>query len=181
MNYVAHIKPLALWFSQHQAQRNAGFHLINILETYLEPCQIHCMKNVGIRSFFWSVFGRFSRSDIYGGVFLPKKLWLLGFKYTSGNFLYRKLTNILMTAVCIFLYLVHILVWPFLCIAWKVCVFGVILVRIFSHSDWIWSDTASLRIQSECRKMRTRITPNTDTLYAVNQTTYLQHESTYNQ
>ena len=35
--------------------------------------------------------------------------------------------------------------------------FGVILVCIFPHSDWI----------SECGKMRTRITPNTDTFYAV--------------
>ena len=36
--------------------------------------------------------------------------------------------------------------------------FGVILVLIFPHLDWI---------RSECRKMRTRITPNTDTFYAV--------------
>ena len=36
--------------------------------------------------------------------------------------------------------------------AWKVSVFGVILVFIFPHLDW----------------MRTRITPNTDTYYAVN-------------
>ena len=34
---------------------------------------------------------------------------------------------------------------------WKVSISGVILVRIFQHSDWI----------------RTRITPNTDTFYAV--------------
>ena len=34
---------------------------------------------------------------------------------------------------------------------WKVSIFGVILVRIFSHSDWI----------------RTRITPNTDTFHAL--------------
>ena len=45
-------------------------------------------------------------------------------------------------------------------IAWKVSVFGVILVRIFPHSDWI-----SLRIHSECGKVRTRITPNKDTFY----------------
>ena len=25
--------------------------------------------------------------------------------------------------------------------AWKMAVFGVFLVRIFPHSDWIWSDT----------------------------------------
>ena len=41
-------------------------------------------------------------------------------------------------------------------------VFGVILVRIFSHLDSI-----SLRIQSECGKIRTRITPNTSTFYEV--------------
>ena len=35
--------------------------------------------------------------------------------------------------------------------AWKVSVFGVILVRIFSNSDWI----------------QTRVTPNMDTFYAV--------------
>ena len=59
--------------------------------------------------------------------------------------------------------------------AWRVSVFGVILVRIFPHSDWIRSDISwyvyemymryevSLRIQPKCRKMPTRITPNTDT------------------
>ena len=46
--------------------------------------------------------------------------------------------------------------------AWKVSVFGVILVRIFLNSDWV-----SLRIQSECRKAQIRITPNTDTFYTV--------------
>ena len=35
--------------------------------------------------------------------------------------------------------------------AWEVFIFGVILIHIFPHSDWI----------------RTRITPNTDTFYAV--------------
>ena len=42
-------------------------------------------------------------------------------------------------------------------------VFGVILVRIFPHSNWIRIDT----IQSECGKIRTRITPNTDTFHEV--------------
>ena len=42
---------------------------------------------------------------------------------------------------------------------------GVILVRIFPHSDWI--QRVPLRIQSESGKMRTRITPNTDTFHAV--------------
>ena len=41
-------------------------------------------------------------------------------------------------------------------------VFGVVLVRIFSHLDWIWRDT-----ESECGKIRTRITPNIDTFHAV--------------
>ena len=42
-------------------------------------------------------------------------------------------------------------------------VFGIILVHIFRHSVWV-----SLCIQSECGKIRTRITPNTDTFHAVN-------------
>ena len=41
-------------------------------------------------------------------------------------------------------------------------VFGVILVRIFPHSDWIRRDT-----QSASGKIQTRITPNTDTFYTV--------------
>ena len=44
-------------------------------------------------------------------------------------------------------------------------VFGVILVRIFPDSDW--KQRVSLRIQSECGKMPTRVTPNTDTFHAV--------------
>ena len=46
------------------------------------------------------------------------------------------------------------LVWS---TTWKVPVFGVFLVRIFPHSDWIRRDTVSLRIQSDCGKIRTRI------------------------
>ena len=48
----------------------------------------------------------------------------------------------------------------YFCTAWKVSVFGVILVRIFVHSHWF-------RIQSECGKRQTKITPNTDTFHAV--------------
>ena len=48
-------------------------------------------------------------------------------------------------------------------IAWKVSISGVILVCISLHSDWI----VSLRIQSECGKMQTRITPNVDTFHVV--------------
>ena len=38
----------------------------------------------------------------------------------------------------------------------------------FPHSDWIRRDSVSLSIQPKCGKMRTTITPNTDTFYAVN-------------
>ena len=48
---------------------------------------------------------------------------------------------------------------------------GVKVVCIFLHSDWRRRDTeylsVSLRIQSKCEKVRTRITPNTNTSYAV--------------
>ena len=40
--------------------------------------------------------------------------------------------------------------------------------RIFPHLDWIWRDTPHLSVFSpNAGKMRTRITPNTDTFYAV--------------
>ena len=47
-------------------------------------------------------------------------------------------------------------------------VFGVILVRIFRvWTEYRHSASVSLRIQSQCEKICTRITPNTDTFYAV--------------
>ena len=50
-------------------------------------------------------------------------------------------------------------------------VFGVILVRIFPHFPAFGPNTekyeVSLRIQSECGKMRSRITPNTGPFYAM--------------
>ena len=62
-----------------------------------------------------------------------------------------------LTGVCIF--------WSIrLSTARKVSIFGVIQVRIFPHSDWTRRDTES-DIQSECGKIRTRITPNTDVFY----------------
>ena len=53
--------------------------------------------------------------------------------------------------------------------AGKVSAFGIFIVRIFPHLDQIRKDTKylSLCIQSECGKIRTRKTPNTDTFYAV--------------
>ena len=47
---------------------------------------------------------------------------------------------------------------------------GVILVRIFPHSDWI-----SLLIQSEYGEIRTRITRNTDTFYVVKRRKKKEH------
>ena len=42
-------------------------------------------------------------------------------------------------------------------------VFGVILVRTLPYLDWIRRNMGHLRIPSEYGKIRTRITPNTDT------------------
>ena len=52
--------------------------------------------------------------------------------------------------------------------------------RIFLHSDWIRKDTeygVSLRIQSECEKMWTRITPITDTFHAGNTSVILEAQN----
>ena len=49
--------------------------------------------------------------------------------------------------------------------AWKVSVTGVLLVRIFPHSDWIQRDTVN--IQSECLKIWTRKNPNTGTFQVI--------------
>ena len=52
--------------------------------------------------------------------------------------------------------------------AWKVSVFGVFLVRILLHLDWIRGDTEYRSVFSpNCGKIRTRKTPNTDTFHAV--------------
>ena len=45
----------------------------------------------------------------------------------------------------------HKISWVHSITAWKVSVFGIILGRIFLHSEWI--RRVSLRIQSECGKM----------------------------
>ena len=49
--------------------------------------------------------------------------------------------------------------------AWKVAVFGVFLVHIFPHLDWIQRDT-EWKV-SKCGKIRTRKNPNMDTFHAV--------------
>ena len=46
---------------------------------------------------------------------------------------------------------------------WKASVFGVFLVRVFLHSDWIRKDTPYLSI----RKIRTRKNPNKDSFHVV--------------
>ena len=51
--------------------------------------------------------------------------------------------------------------------SWKVSVFGVFLVLVFPHSDWIRRETVSLRIQSKCGKIQTRKTSNTDTFHVM--------------
>ena len=58
--------------------------------------------------------------------------------------------------------------------AWKVSVFGVFPVRIFSHSDWILGYFLSLRIQSKCGKVQTRKTPNPGTFHAVISSPFLR-------
>ena len=49
----------------------------------------------------------------------------------------------------------------------NVSIFGVFLVLIFPHSDWILKIGISLCTQSECGKIRTRKTLNTDVFHAV--------------
>ena len=48
---------------------------------------------------------------------------------------------------------------------------GPYFCRIFPHLDWIWGDTSTspytVRMRGNAAKIRTRITPNTDTFYAV--------------
>ena len=51
---------------------------------------------------------------------------------------------------------------------WKASVFGAIMARIFPHWDWIRREYfVSVWIQSECKKMRTIVSPNTGTFNAV--------------
>ena len=67
------------------------------------------------------------------------------------------------------------------CTAYKVSVFEVILVRIFPGFSRIWTEYGerrsislySVRIWKNAGKMRTRITPNTDSFYAVMFVSYL--------
>ena len=45
------------------------------------------------------------------------------------------------------------------------------------HTDCIWTESVSLRIQSKCGKIRTRITPNMSTFYAVfEESLYLEED-----
>ena len=50
----------------------------------------------------------------------------------------------------------------------------IFLICIFPHSDWIQRCSVSLRIQSECEKIMTRKTPNTDTFHTVWSKAYLK-------
>ena len=57
----------------------------------------------------------------------------------------------------------------------KVSVFGVALVHIFPHSDWIRRH----RIHPECWKIHTRITPITDTFHTVTHTGIFPSDNIY--
>ena len=71
-------------------------------------------------------------------------------------------------------------------IAWKVSVFGVVLVRISAfglnterYRVFVFSQNISIqnmRIQSECGKMQTRITPDRGTFYALFKVTFLKQK-----
>ena len=61
--------------------------------------------------------------------------------------------------------------------AWNVSVFSVFLVHIFPNSEY----QVSLRIQSDYRKILTRITPNTDIFYAVQDTGSLSKKCSYSE
>ena len=50
----------------------------------------------------------------------------------------------------------------------KICPYLELFLTVFSHVWTAYGEILSLlNIQSQCSKMRTRITPNTDTFYAV--------------
>ena len=64
---------------------------------------------------------------------------------------------------------------------WKVSVFGVILVRIYPHLDWIPRDTPYLSVFSpNAGQIRTTITPNTDTFNTVKRNGLLQEFDLHN-
>ena len=57
--------------------------------------------------------------------------------------------------------------WAVTCTAWKVSIFGVFLVCIFPHSDWIRWDTSYLYVFSpNAGKYRPEKTPNTNNFHA---------------
>ena len=81
------------------------------------------------------------------------KFWLLSFSIKLILREYWIMVRILWSFVVFFQFL-----WKWLIFTlWKVSVFGVFLVRIFPHFS------LSLRILSECEKIRARKTPNIDT------------------
>ena len=106
---------------------------------------------------------------IFGALLALKNSLLIG-ACLSGTFIYfARISTLFWTGNLNWSNLeeiVLILILPItnLSTAWKLSVFGVNLIRIFPHSDWIRRDTP---YQSKCGKMRTRITPNTATFYAV--------------
>ena len=64
----------------------------------------------------------------------------------------------------------HIFVVIALCTtAWKVLIFGVFLVHILPHSDWVLRDSCHLSVffRNDQIRVRIRKTPNADTFRAV--------------
>ena len=122
------------------------------------------------------------RKDLYGFyIFIKNSVFLLSAKQTNTWGITYLLTlscrkNSLSLIIQQFLSsFLRSLFSLFFFAAWKLFVFGVILVRNFLHLDRIHEEIryfVSLRIQSECGKIRTRITPNTDTFYAVFPSTF---------
>ena len=140
---------LAFWWNQQ------GYFL-SLLEHFVEVSfyfrgSLKCFWNA--LKIFLSIKQNLLFFKEYLQVFVPfaksenKELWtLVNPHHTRGILLTKAPKNVA----------------PITITAYKVPVFRVILVRVFPHSD-----RASLHIQSENGKMRTRITPNTDTFHVV--------------
>ena len=105
----------------------------------------NCQKIYELGSKLWKLFINTKKTHTSTKYFFWStktnvSVWIVCIKRRGYSFkvkmIYRKISNF----------------WKFVIgTAWKVSIFGFILVHIFPHSDWI----------------QTRITPNTDIFYAV--------------
>ena len=110
---------------------------------------------------FWTKLDSSWPRSIFSG-----PCWFLQRASNWNTFLYRTPPEAASGCLCRYLYQKrNTLFLPFsYCYATRCVKSARIRCRIFPHSEWIRGDT---RFQSECEKMRTRITPNTYTFYAV--------------